>query len=149
MSIPGDTTSLPAAAKHEPGRTETALEAAAASRQHAASHIERSLQSINQEIEQQLGMRDQVIANISLLTDIALDLTRSLEATTDDRTGQSGALTSHRHLAKVKIELALQELELSKIDNVLDNLNLLRSRIKPREADGFKLAKIGARGISK
>ena len=139
----------PSPARQALGQTDSALQAAELSRRQSASRMQVSLRMIELEIVQQSGLRKDVLANISRLNAIVLDLKTRHSKNSSAPTHRPGSLNTHKRLAQVKIELALQELELSKIDNVLGNLNLLKSRIGPPETQTFKLADIGSSGISK
>jgi len=127
------------------GQTVSALEAAELSRREAASRLQGSLRTIDLEILQQRRLRQNLSAHITRLTAIVSDLKSAHSKNSSVQTGRSGFLNAHKRLAEVKIELALQELELSKIDNVLSNLDFLKSEISPPATDALKLADIRVR----
>jgi len=132
-------------AKRALGQTVSALEAAELSRREAASRLQGSLRTIDLEILQQRRLRQNLSAHITRLNAIVFDLKSAHSKNSSVQTGRSGFLNAHKRLAEVKIELALQELELSKIENVLSNLDFLKSEISPPATDALKLADIRVR----
>jgi len=148
-SVPGagEATGQATSAMQSPRQTLSALEAAGLSRRDAASRLQASLRTIDLEILQQRGLRQELLAHIIRLTAIAASLSPAHNKTTPRQTGMSASIASHRRLAEVKIELALQEFELSKVNNVLENLNLVKSGINPPETDTLKLAGIRSSGV--
>ncbi len=133
-------------ASQSPGQTVSALQAAGLSRRDAASRLQVSLRTIEMEILQQRGLRQDLQAHITRLSAIAADLRPSRDNTTARKTGMETSIASRRRLAEVKIELALQEFELSKVNDVLAKLNLVKSGITQPESHTLKLAGVRSSG---
>jgi len=144
----GETAKQPYGATQSSGQTTSALEAAGLSRRAAESRLQASLRTIDLEILQQRGLRQELLAHITRLNAIVADLNSARDENSSRQTGRPTSMKTHMRLAEVKIELALQELELSKTNNILSNLDLLKSQINPPEKQALKLADIRSTGIS-
>ncbi len=120
------------------------LAAAELSRRNAEFRLQISRRTIDLEILQQQELRREFLAHIALLKSITADL-RSEDG--NGRSGQSGgsAVSDRQHRAAVlKSELALQELEVGKINKFLTYLNLLKSGINLAVTSRLKLADLSS-----
>ncbi len=126
----------------------SALEAAELSRRDAASRRQASLRTIELEYVQQREFRQDLLAHISRLNSLVTELTTARGNDRSRKSDKPASFSTHQRLAEVKIELALQELELSKVDSILANLDMLKTKINPLDHRPLKLADIRSSGIS-
>ncbi len=133
---------------HLTRQSQSALEAAGLSRRDAASRRQASLRTIELEYVQQREFRQELLAHISRLNSLLTELSTARGNDRSRKSGKPAAFNTHKRLAEVKIELALQELELSRVDSILANLDVLKTKIDPLEHRPLKLADISSTGIS-
>ena len=120
------------------------LAAAELSRRNAEFRLQVSRRTIDLEILQQQELRREILAHITLLKSITGDLTSADDSGKSKQSDGSAASDRQERAAVLQNELALQELEVSRINKVLTYLNLLKSGINLADASRLKLADISA-----
>ncbi len=139
QEIPGETRAQPDQMAPSLDLTMPALAAAELSRRDARFRLLVSRRTIDLEISKQQKLKAQFLAHIAHLKSI----TAELKATGNSSSQAAGAvsdLPAHTRAAVLGAELALQELEVGKIDTFLTHLNLLKSGVDLPDASSLKLA---------
>ncbi len=116
-----------------------ALVAAELSRRDARFRLLASRHTIDLEISKQQKLKRQFLAHISHLKSITAAL-KAAETRSPDTGGTTSHLSARTRAAVLRAELALQELEVDKIDTFLAHLNLLKSGVNLPDASALKLA---------
>ncbi len=124
-------------------QTMPALTAAELSRRDARFRLMASRYTIDLEISKQQKLKRQFQTHIAHLKSITADL-MAAENRAPDAGGTAPALSVHTRAAVLKAELALQELEIDKIETFLTHLNLLKSGVNLPDASGLKLAEVSS-----
>ncbi len=120
------------------------LAAAELSRRDARFRLLVSSRTIDLEISKQRKLKQQFLAHIAHLKSISAEL-KAADGDNKIRTTDAGSsLSSQTRAAVLAAELALQELEVGKIDTFLTHLRLLKSGIDLPDASGLKVAGIRA-----
>ncbi len=120
------------------------LAAAELSRRDARFRLLVSSRTIDLEISKQRKLKAQFLAHIAHLKSISAEL-KAADGDNKTRTADAGSsLSSQTRAAVLAAELALQELEVGKIDTFLTHLRLLKSGIDLPDASGLKVAGIRA-----
>ncbi|WP_108879823.1 hypothetical protein [Anderseniella sp. Alg231-50] len=105
-----------------------ALAAAELSRLDARFRLLVSRRTIDLEISKQQKLKQQFLAHIAHLKSITAEL-KAAGDHSSQATGAESSLSAHTRAAVLEAELALQDLEVGKIDTFLAHLNLLKSGI--------------------
>ena len=121
-------------------QTMPALAAAELSRLDAKFRLLVSRRTIDLEISKQQKLKQQFLAHIVHLKSITAALKATGNKQASQATGVTSSLSAQTRAAVLGAELALQELEVGKIDTFLTHLNLLKSGIDLPDASGLKLA---------
>jgi hypothetical protein len=121
-------------------QTMPALAAAELSRLDAKFRLLISRHTIDLEISKQQRLKQQFLAHIAHLKSITAELKATGDNQASQATGVASSLSAQTRAAVLGAELALQELEVGKIDTFLTHLNLLKSGIDLPDASGLKLA---------
>ncbi|MEM9471011.1 MAG: hypothetical protein AAGA00_03570 [Pseudomonadota bacterium] len=116
-----------------------ALVAAELSRRDARFRLLASRHTIDLEISKQQKLKRQFLAHIAHLKSITAEL-KAAETHSPDTGDTRSHLSTHTRAAVLRAELALQELEVDKIDTFLTHLNLLKSGVNLPDAAALKLA---------
>ena len=125
-------------------QTMPALAAAELSRLDARFRLLVSRRTIDLEISKQQRLKRQFLAHIGHLKSITAELKATGENRTSQATGETSSLSAQTRAAVLGAELALQELEVGKIDTFLTHLNLLKSGIDLPDASSLKLAGVNS-----
>lgn len=120
------------------------LAAAELSRRDARFRLLVSSRTIDLEISKQRKLKQQFLAHIAHLKSITAALKAADENDRTRATDAGSSLSSQTRTAVLAAELALQELEVGKIDTFLTHLTLLKSGIDLPDASGLKVAGIRA-----
>jgi len=121
-------------------QTMPALAAAELSRLDAKFRLLVSRRTIDLEISKQQKLKQQFLAHIVHLKSITAELKATGDKQAPQATGVTSSLSAQTRAAVLGAELALQELEVGKIDTFLTHLNLLKSGFDLPDASGLKLA---------
>ena len=116
-----------------------ALVAAELSRRDARFRLLASSHTIDLEIAKQQKLKRQFLAHIAHLKSITAKL-KAAENRSPDSSSATSHLSAQTRAAVLRAELALQELEVDKIDTFLTHLNLLKSGVDLPDASMLKLA---------
>ncbi len=122
------------------GQTLPVLAAAELSRRNAEFRLQISRRTIDLEILQQQELKREFVAHIALLKTIAGEITSAEGNSKPGQSGGSAASDWQDRAAVLQNELALQEIEVGKINKFLTYLNLLKSGINLTESSRLKLA---------
>ncbi len=120
-----------------------ALVAAELSRRDARFRLLASRYTIDLEISKQQKLKRQFLAHIAHLKSITAEL-KAAATRSPDTGGATSHLSAHTRAAVLRAELALQELEVDKIDTFLVHLNLLKTGVDLPDAAGLKLAEVNS-----
>lgn len=118
------------------------LAAAELSRRDARFRLLVSSRTIDLEISKQQKLKAQFLAHIAHLKSITAELKAADGDGKSHATDASSSLSSQTRAAVLAAELALQELEIGKIDTFLTHLTLLKSGIDLPDASSLKVAGI-------
>jgi hypothetical protein len=121
-------------------QTMPALAAAELSRLDAKFRLLVSRRTIDLEISKQQKLKQQFLAHIVHLKSITAELKATVDNQASQATGVTSSLSAQTRAAVLGAELALQELEVGKIDTFLTHLKLLKSGIDLPDASTLKLA---------
>ncbi|MEO1159869.1 MAG: hypothetical protein AAFW74_05330 [Pseudomonadota bacterium] len=141
QDIPDETWTQPEHTVRSLDQTMPALAAAELSRRDARFRLLVSRHTIDLEISKQQKLKQQFLAHIAHLRSITAGL-KAAEYRSSKAAGTASSLSAHTRAAVLRAELALQELEVGKIDTFLTHLNLLKSGVDLPDASSLILAEI-------
>ena len=121
--------------------TMPALAAAELSRRDARFRLLVSRHTIDLEISKQQKLKQQFLAHIAHLKSITAKLKTAENHSPGANTADS-SLSAGTRAAVLRAELALQEMEVGKIDTFLTHLKLLKSGVDLPDASGLRLADV-------
>lgn len=128
-------------------QTMPALAAAELSRRDARFRLLVSRHTIDLEISKQQKLRQKFLVHIAHLKSITAEL-KAAENGSRDAGSAGTSLSAGTRAAVLRAELALQELEVGKIDTFLTHLNLLKAGVDLPDASGLKLADVNSPALS-
>lgn len=124
-------------------QTMPALTAAELSRRDARFRLLVSRNTIDLEIAKQQKLRQQFLAHIAHLQSITAEL-EAAENRPRDAGSADTSLAAGTRAAVLRAELALQEMEVGKIDTFLTHLNMLKAGVDLPDVSSLKLAGVNS-----